>query len=80
MAKSTGQRSLLEIERDRLNNALSHLERSVQELQAVLIEQGPDPDYKQVHDVKKPWWAARRMATGLMPDECTRRQWMKTWL
>jgi len=54
MAKSTGQRSLLEIERDRLNNALSHLERSVQELQAVLIEQGPDPDYKQVHDVKKP--------------------------
>lgn len=38
--------SVLEVEVDRLANAVAHLQRSNAELKAALQEGGPDPEYK----------------------------------
>ena len=44
-SNKSGQ-TVLEIERDRLHTALSHLQRSNQELHEALAESGPDREYK----------------------------------
>ena len=43
---------VLEIERDRLKNSCTHLQRSNAELQIAIEEAGPDPDFKQAIEVQ----------------------------
>lgn len=41
-----GQVSIVELEIDRLTNALAHLQRSNQELKDAIAEAGPDRDFR----------------------------------
>lgn len=43
---------VLEIERDRLKNSCTHLQRSNAELQTAIEEAGPDLDFKQAIEVQ----------------------------
>lgn len=52
---ASGSVVLLQQERDRLQQAVNHLENSNRELHAALVREGEDPDYRQAIGVRFPW-------------------------
>jgi len=77
MTSSIGSYSVLEIERDRLQRALHHLEKSVIELKSVINEAGPDPDYKDAIDENVTVIAKYRARIAALDDEITRLKGIK---
>eukprot|EP00775_Hariotina_reticulata_P005987 gene5987-6225_t len=69
MTTSAGSYSVLEIERDRLQKALLHLEQSVLLLKAAIVEAGPDPDYKDAIDENVTVIAKYRARIAALDDE-----------
>eukprot|EP00878_Enallax_costatus_P010368 GHUV01010821.1.p3 GENE.GHUV01010821.1~~GHUV01010821.1.p3 ORF type:complete len:160 (+),score=41.87 GHUV01010821.1:1158-1637(+) len=64
--------SLLEMERDRLQGSLNHLERSVKELKAAIAEEGPDQDYKGAINENVVLIAKSRARIAALDDEIKR--------
>lgn len=69
--------SLLELERDRLQGALSHLDRSVTELKAAIAETGPDLEFKQAINENVVLIAKYRARIAALEDEIKRSKGAK---